>query len=92
MVTMDGVHQAEPNMRSATTRGFMIGSRCLSSLWKFHFASNSRYPAPLISEGLHTANLQFPISRAMLGFELVRLMLHTKKLGEWRKLTVYIGA
>ena len=92
MVTMDGVHQAEPNMRSATTRGFMIGSRCLSSLWKFHFASNSRYPAPLISEGLHTVKLQFPIPRAILGFDLVHLMLHIKKIGERRELTLYTGA
>lgn len=89
---MDGVHQAEPNTRSATTRGFMIGSRCLSSVWEFHVASNSRYPAPLISEGLHTVNLQFPIPRAMLGFDLVRLMLHIKKIGERRKLKVYTGA
>ena len=70
----------------------MIGSRCLSSLWECHFASNSRYPARLISEGLHAVNLQFPIPRAMLGFDIVRLMLHIKKIREWRKLEVYTAA
>ena len=89
---MDGVHQAERNMRSATTRGSMIDGRYLSSLWECHFASNSRYPARLISEGLHTVRLQFPIPRAMLGFVLVRLMLHIKKIGEWKKLKVYTAA